>query len=235
MSIDDRAPNSRLREAEQPMRDAEQRSWLADTPARIPEHSRSAQRGRLRGGAWRAQGLLALAILLVAPVAFAGDPTLGSWSPTSRSGAWPGHRHSPLAPRNLHAARINERARVAIEASARDTMRQIDNGVIVRLGNPNALPLIRRQREVQEELAALRQRERWRRVEANFGPNDERRGRPLASTTGRALDGSAIARWLAERKGKLARDLEAVGTRIEPPPTAPNPNERGARGLGIVE
>ena len=106
---------------------------------------------------------------------------------------------------------FNARARTNIEAGTRDSMRRIDDRVLERLGNSNVLPLVRSQRELEEDLAGMRHRVRLRRIAADFGPGGYWPGRPL----GRALEGSAIELWLLERKGQLARDLEALGTRIE--------------------
>lgn len=164
---------------------------------------------------------LSLTALLVATASLAGDPTLLYRAPSlvPHGGAWPGHRPAALAPRDLHAAAINARAQAGIEAAQRDNMRRIDNGVIRRLGNPASLPQVRRQRELEEGVAGMRQRERRRRIEAEFGNRVDWRGQPLGSTTRRVLEESAIQLWVRERKDGLARDLDHVASEIEGPHT----------------
>ncbi len=106
------------------------------------------------------------------------------------------------APRDLHAAEINERARAGIEASVRDNTRAIDDGVIRRIGNPNVLPGIRHERRLEEDLAAMRRTERWRRIEleaAGLGP-----------TTRRVLEESRIELWVRERKRGVEVGLDAL-------------------------
>lgn len=169
----------------------------------------------------RLRTALSLTVLLVATASHAGDPTLLYRAPSlvTRGGAWPGHRPAARAPRDLHAAAINARAQAGIEAAQRDNMRRIDNGVIRRLDNLASLPQIRQQREVEEDLAGMRQHERLRRIEAEFGNRVDWRGQPLGPTTRRVLEESAIQLWVRERKDSLARDLADVAAEIEAPPS----------------
>jgi hypothetical protein len=170
-----------------------------------------------------ALALTALTLLLAAP-ATANDPSLRrpGAGPVDRPGAF---RRVPPA-YETHAARINADARAKIDAGRRDAMRSIDDGVLERLGNAERLPAIQTQRALEEDMAALRHREELRRIEheAERWPGDPG---VLGTTTRPALAGSAIEAWLLQRKGQLARDLEALGTRIEAPASSPELEPRG--------
>jgi hypothetical protein len=125
-----------------------------------------------------------------------------------------------LAPRDLHAAEINARAGAGIEAAQRDIMRRIDDTVIVHLGNPDVLPLVRRERELEEDLAAMRQQERNRRIEVDFHRTLDWLGRPLGPTTRRVFEESGIRFRSRQRKQTLEEGMEAVRADLaEPAPT----------------
>jgi len=163
--------------------------------------------------------VLGLTGLLVATASLAGDPTLLYRAPTlaPHGGAWSGGRSPALARRDLHVAEVNARAQASIEAAQRDNMRRIDDAVIVSLGNPDVLPLVRRERELEADLAAMRQQERGQRIEADLGRTLDGLGRPLGPTTRRVFEENGIRFRTWERKQALAEGMEAVRADLAEP------------------
>ena len=189
-------------------------------PDSIPPHRRAQQRVEVT----IVTRILIPLLCLLAHAASAEDPTLKFRAPSlvREGGAFSSHRPSTSAPQRRHAAEINARAQTRIEAITRDNMRKIDDGVMRRLGTTSGLPQVRLQREIEEDLAALRHQQRMDAVPTDLGDFRDALGRPLGPVTRRVLERSGIRlHELRGRKTQVARDLEALEREIEASRDAP--------------
>lgn len=164
-----------------------------------------------------------LVAVFAATASFAEDPMLKYRAPSlaPHGGAATDHRSAASSAAARHAAEINARAHGAIEATVRDNMRSIDDGVIERLGNPSVLPQVRRQRELEEDMAGMRQQQRLDGIESNLERYRDSLGRPLGPVTRRVLERSGIQLDVLRRKQGVARDVDQIQERIEEAPAPP--------------